>query len=79
MFTDPQIGQVGLSEAELTERGIDYIAADYPFDDHGKSILMKAKAGYASDHGVTRDRPSIGRGMRVKDAGAHFVTRSQLR
>lgn len=45
-FTDPQIGQVGLSEAQLKERGIDYISADYPFDDHGKSILMEAKAGY---------------------------------
>ncbi|PXA04549.1 pyridine nucleotide-disulfide oxidoreductase [Coraliomargarita sinensis] len=45
-FTDPQIGQVGLSEAQLKERGIDYISADFPFDDHGKSILMEAKTGY---------------------------------
>lgn len=45
-FTDPQIGQVGLSEEQVKERGIDYISADYPFDDHGKSILMEAKAGY---------------------------------
>ncbi len=46
VFTDPQIGQVGLSEQQLKARGIDYISADYPFDDHGKSILMEAKAGY---------------------------------
>jgi pyruvate/2-oxoglutarate dehydrogenase complex dihydrolipoamide dehydrogenase (E3) component len=46
VFTDPQIGHVGLSESELIRRGIDYIAADYPFDDHGKSILMEAKSGY---------------------------------
>ena len=46
IFTDPQIGQVGPNESQLRERGIDYIAADYPFDDHGKSILMEAKAGY---------------------------------
>lgn len=45
-FTDPQIGMVGLTEKQLKERGIDYISADYPFDDHGKSILMEAKAGY---------------------------------
>jgi len=45
-FTDPQIGQVGLNEEQLKKRGIDYISADYPFDDHGKSILMEAKAGY---------------------------------
>lgn len=46
VFTDPQIGSVGLSEAQLKARGIDYLSADYPFDDHGKSILMEAKAGY---------------------------------
>jgi pyruvate/2-oxoglutarate dehydrogenase complex dihydrolipoamide dehydrogenase (E3) component len=46
VFTDPQIGTVGLSEKQLKERGIDYLSADYPFDDHGKSILMEAKAGY---------------------------------
>lgn len=46
VFTDPQIGSVGLGEAQLKARGIDYLSADYPFDDHGKSILMEAKAGY---------------------------------
>ena len=46
VFTDPQIGSVGLSESQLKERGIDYLSADYPFDDHGKSILMEAKYGY---------------------------------
>jgi pyruvate/2-oxoglutarate dehydrogenase complex dihydrolipoamide dehydrogenase (E3) component len=46
VFTDPQIGVVGLSEKQLKERGIDYLSADYPFDDHGKSILMEAKYGY---------------------------------
>ncbi len=46
VFTDPQIGHVGLSERTLKERGIEYLSADYPFDDHGKSILMEAKRGY---------------------------------
>jgi pyruvate/2-oxoglutarate dehydrogenase complex dihydrolipoamide dehydrogenase (E3) component len=46
VFTDPQIGTVGLSEKQLKARGIDTLSADYPFDDHGKSILMEAKAGY---------------------------------
>lgn len=46
VFTDPQIGSVGLSEAQLKARGIDYLSADYPFNDHGKSILMEAKHGY---------------------------------
>jgi pyruvate/2-oxoglutarate dehydrogenase complex dihydrolipoamide dehydrogenase (E3) component len=46
VFTDPQIASCGLSESQLQARGVDYLAADYPFDDHGKSILMEAKAGY---------------------------------
>ena len=46
VFTDPQVGTVGLKETQLQQRGIDYLAADYPFDDHGKSILMEAKHGY---------------------------------
>lgn len=45
-FTDPQVGLVGLSEEQIKARGIDYLSADYPFDDHGKSILMEANAGY---------------------------------
>lgn len=46
VFTDPQIGHVGLSEAKMEQRGIEFVSADYPFDDHGKSILMEAKYGY---------------------------------
>lgn len=46
VFTDPQIGHVGLPEDEIKRRGIDFVCADYPFDDHGKSILMEAKHGY---------------------------------
>jgi len=46
VFTDPQVATSGLGEKELGDRNIDYLAADYPFDDHGKSILMEAKYGY---------------------------------
>lgn len=68
VFTDPQIGTVGLSEQQLKERGIDYLVADYPFDDHGKSILMEAKYGYvkvfANKQGVV-----LGAECVSKDAG----------
>ena len=68
VFTDPQVGVVGLSEAQLKERGIDYLSADYPFDDHGKSILMEAKAGYvkvlAAADGTVLGAECVG-----KDAG----------
>lgn len=68
VFTDPQIGTVGLSEQQLKERGIDYLAADYPFDDHGKSILMEAKYGYVK---VFADRTGVVLGAECvsKDAG----------
>lgn len=68
VFTDPQIGTVGLNEQQLKERGIDYLAADYPFDDHGKSILMEAKYGYvkvfANKQGIV-----LGAECVSKDAG----------
>lgn len=65
VFTDPQIGTVGLSEKQLKERGIDYLSADYPFDDHGKSILMEAKRGYvkifADQNGVVLGAECVGK------------------
>ena len=55
IFTDPQVGVVGLTETNIRERGIDFICADYPFDDHGKSILMNATSGYVK---VYAEKPS---------------------
>ncbi len=68
VFTDPQIGVVGLSETELKKRSIDYLVADYPFDDHGKSILMEAKYGYVK---VFADKAGtvLGAECVSKDAG----------
>jgi len=68
-FTDPQIAQVGLNEIQLKERGIDYLSADYPFDDHGKSILMEAREGYVK---VLAERSTgivLGAECVSKDAG----------
>ncbi len=55
IFTDPQVAYVGIPEAELKARAIDYLTEEYPFDDHGKSILMEAKHGYVKVHA---ERPS---------------------
>jgi len=46
VFTDPQVAFVGLTEKAATARGIEYLAADYPFSDHGKSLIMEAKDGF---------------------------------
>src|SRR5690606_20428275 len=69
IFTDPQIAQVGLTRSELEKRGIDFVDAEYPFDDHGKSILMEAKYGFVR---LFAEKPSgrlLGAEIVSKDAG----------
>lgn len=46
VFTDPQIASVGLTEKRAHVRNIPYLVASYPFDDHGKSLIMDAKDGF---------------------------------
>lgn len=46
VFTDPQVAFVGLTEKEAKSRGIKFLAASYPFYDHGKSLIMEAKDGF---------------------------------
>jgi len=46
VFTDPPLASLGRTKADLEARGVEFFAASYPFADHGKSILMNAKAGF---------------------------------
>ena len=46
VFTDPQVAFVGLTEKAAAARGIKFLAASYPFNDHGKSLIMEAKDGF---------------------------------
>lgn len=46
VFTDPQIASVGLTERRAAENGQSFLAASYPFNDHGKSLIMEAKDGF---------------------------------
>ena len=46
VFTEPQVACVGLSERAAVARKIPFLAASYPFNDHGKSLLMEAKDGF---------------------------------
>jgi pyruvate/2-oxoglutarate dehydrogenase complex dihydrolipoamide dehydrogenase (E3) component len=46
VFSDPQAAQVGLTEKEARLRQIPYLAASYPFNDHGKSLIMEALEGF---------------------------------
>jgi len=45
-FTDPEIASVGLTELEAKAAKIDYLAAHYPFDDHGKSQIGGHEYGF---------------------------------
>ena len=46
IFTEPQIATVGLSENEARDGAIGYLAATYPFCDHGKSLIMNETDGF---------------------------------
>ncbi len=46
VFTDPPLATIGALEGELVEKKIPHLVASYPFDDHGKSILMGQTRGY---------------------------------
>jgi pyruvate/2-oxoglutarate dehydrogenase complex dihydrolipoamide dehydrogenase (E3) component len=46
VFTDPPLATIGAQEAELVAKKTPHLVASYPFDDHGKSILMGATRGY---------------------------------
>jgi len=46
VFSDPQVATVGLTEQAAKARGLEYLAARYPFHDHGKSMIMEALHGF---------------------------------
>ena len=46
VFTDPPLATLGRLERELDASSEPYLVASYPFNDHGKSILMEANYGY---------------------------------
>ena len=46
IFTEPQIGQVGLTEKAAKMNQVPYLTSSYPFSDHGKSLIMEAKDGF---------------------------------
>lgn len=46
VFTEPQVAVVGLTEQRAHMDNIPYQVAKYPFNDHGKSLIMEAKDGF---------------------------------
>jgi pyruvate/2-oxoglutarate dehydrogenase complex dihydrolipoamide dehydrogenase (E3) component len=45
-FAEPQMASCGMGEQEARDSGHDVIAASYPFDDHGKSLVMGETDGF---------------------------------
>ncbi len=60
VFTDPQVAQTGLNEAEAGKRGVPCLAASHPFSDHGKSILMGVRHGFVKLLASPRDGEILG-------------------
>lgn len=46
IFCDPEVASVGMTEKEAKATGRNIISAKYPFDDHGKSMIMNALHGF---------------------------------
>ncbi len=69
VFTDPQLATIGRLERELTAAGVPYLCATYPFNDHGKSILMEANYGYVKVIAEPKRGRILGAEIVGKDAG----------
>ncbi len=69
VFTDPQLATIGRLESELDAAGVAFLCASYPFNDHGKSILMEANYGYVKVIAAPRSGRILGAEIVGKDAG----------
>jgi len=67
VFTEPALASIGEQERELTDRGEKFLVATYPFNDHGKSILMEANYGYVK----VIAEPKRGRILGAEIVGPH--------
>jgi pyruvate/2-oxoglutarate dehydrogenase complex dihydrolipoamide dehydrogenase (E3) component len=72
VFTEPQVASVGLTEKTATEKKIPFLAASYPFNDHGKSLLMEAKDGFVKLLAHPRTGEILG-GSCVGPAGGELI------
>lgn len=69
VFTDPQLATIGVLERDLKKRNVKYLSATYPFNDHGKSILMEANYGYVKVLAEPKRGRILGAEIVGKDAG----------
>lgn len=67
VFTEPEVASIGLSEKEAAAAGIQVRVASYPFNDHGKSMIMGAQEGFVK----IVARPMDGRILGAQIVGPH--------
>ena len=72
VFTDPQIANVGLTEKRANVGNISYLMAKYPFNDHGKSLIMEARDGFVKLLAEPRSGEIIG-GACVGPMGGELI------
>jgi pyruvate/2-oxoglutarate dehydrogenase complex dihydrolipoamide dehydrogenase (E3) component len=72
VFTDPQIASVGLTEKRAHVRNISYLTAKYPFNDHGKSLIMEANDGFVKLLAEPKSGEIIG-GLCVGPVGGELI------
>lgn len=72
VFTEPQIASVGLTEKRANVGNIPYLTAKYPFNDHGKSLIMEAKDGFVKLLAEPRTGEIIG-GCCVGPVGGELI------
>jgi pyruvate/2-oxoglutarate dehydrogenase complex dihydrolipoamide dehydrogenase (E3) component len=69
VFTEPQLATIGRRESDWRARGVPTLHASYPFNDHGKSILMEATYGYVKVIAEPRRGRILGAEIVGPDAG----------
>jgi dihydrolipoamide dehydrogenase len=60
IFTDPEIGAVGMTEAQAKEKGIDVIVGNFPFAASGKALSMGSTDGFVKLVGRKSDHVLLG-------------------
>jgi pyruvate/2-oxoglutarate dehydrogenase complex dihydrolipoamide dehydrogenase (E3) component len=72
VFTDPQVATVGLTETEARARRVKFLTASYPFNDHGKSMIMDVQDGFVKLLCAPRSGEILG-GACVGPAGGELI------
>ncbi|MDX6766942.1 MAG: dihydrolipoyl dehydrogenase [Candidatus Methylacidiphilales bacterium] len=67
VFTSPEVASIGLSEKEALAEKVPFLSAKYPFNDHGKSLIMGAREGFVK---ILAD-PAKGRILGAQIVGPH--------